>query len=135
MKDLCVAIGFGVLLLSVGCTQQSLTAPTELVSNSTTREATSSTSPYQVVTLQADLTAAPASVTVKAWDAVTFVNRSGRFVTIHSYNCNEFSVLRIPDGYSRNTNYFRPAGKKCDYFAWDDNDYSRQVFVGDVNVQ
>jgi len=81
-----------------------------------------------------DLTAAPASVTVSAWDKVMFVNNSGRFASIQSYNCTEFSLLEIPTGYSRRTTYFRPAGKTCDYFAWDEN-WSRQIFVGHVVVR
>jgi len=134
MKDFSLAFGFGVLVLSVGCTQRSATVPTELVSNATEGAATSSTTTSAVVTLQPDKTANPSNVTVPESTKVMFVNQSGADVTIQSYNCTEFSLLRIPDGYYRRTTYFTPAGKRCDYFASDGNG-SRQIFVGAVFVQ
>jgi hypothetical protein len=136
MKSTLGVIGVGLLVLSVGCTERAGIAPTELASNTTVGGAeTASADSEPTVTLRADLTADPASITVPAWDTVLFVNNSGRFVTIHSYNCSEFSLLRIPDTYSRRSDYFRPAGKKCNYFVWDDNNYSRQILVGEVIVQ
>jgi hypothetical protein len=126
-------IGVGMLTLTIGCARQTPLAP-EDVGSAVSDAQLELTASMPVVTLMSDLTAAPAMITVPALGAVQFVNNSARFVTIHSYNCTEFSLLRIPAGYSRRTTYFRPAGKTCDYFAWDDN-WSRQIFVGQVVVQ
>src|SRR5882672_1692555 len=127
-------IGVGMLTLTIGCARQTPLAPEDVGSAIPDAPAALTTTGTPVVTLMPDLTAAPASITVPAWSAVQFVNNSGRFVTIHSYTCTAFSLLRIPAGYSRSTSYFRPAGKTCDYFAWDGN-WSRQIFVGQVVVQ
>jgi hypothetical protein len=134
MKSWLGVIGVGLLVLSVGCTERGFIAPTDLASNATEGAATSSTTTSAVVTLQPDKTANPSTVTVPEWTKVMFVNQSGADVTIQSYNCTEFSLLRIPDGYYRRTTYFTPAGKRCDYFASDGNG-SRQIFVGAVFVQ
>ena len=133
------AIAFGVLIWTGACANNAPTAPSDSpggrseVSVTAPAATIGTTTTSAVVTLQPDLTADPASVTVSEWDAVLFVNNSGRFVTLHSY-CSEFSLLRISPGYSRRSGYFSPAGKTCDYFAWDAN-WSRQIFVGQVLVK
>lgn len=133
-------MGIGMLTLTVGCAG----APTAPTSASVVSSEVSGTSPgatsettttSAVVTLQPDETANPSTVTVPEWTKVQFVNNSGQYASIQSYNCTEFSLLEIPAGYSRRTEYFRPAGKKCDYFAWADDNYSRRMFVGSVIVQ
>jgi hypothetical protein len=132
MKDLSLAIGCGVLLLSVGCTQRSVSAPTELVSNSTIREATASTYGYPVITLQSDLTANPAFVTVQAGDPVMMVNNSSQYVRIRSSKCTEFQIVGLQPGDSSYTWPFSPGGKTCDYFVWN---WPNKVFQGQVAVK
>ena len=130
-------VALGMLMVSIACGRETPNAPTAIGDNSSaiTSGATMETMGIgATVTLQPDLTAYPANVTVREWEAVKFVNQSGRFVTIRSYNCTEFNLLRIPDAYSLDTSFFRPAGKTCDYFAWDVN-WSRKIFVGQVLVQ
>jgi len=130
MKDFSLAIGFGALLLSVGCAQGSVSAPTEFVSNSTVAGATSSTSPYPVITLQPDLTASPSLVSVHAGDPVLIVNNSAQYVRMRS-NCSEFSIVGLQAGASKYTWPFNPAGKTCDYFVWN---WPNKVFEGQVAV-
>jgi len=134
------AVAVAVLMWASACGKNAPTAPSD---NPSGRSEVSVTAPAEtigtmavspVVTLQPDLTADPASITVPEWTAVLFVNNSGRYVTVHSYNCSEFSLLRMASGYSRSTEYFTPAGKTCDYFVWDIN-WSRKIFVGRVVVQ
>jgi hypothetical protein len=132
------AFAAGVSMWASACANNAPTVPSD---NPGGRSEVSVTAPAAtigttsaVVTLQPDLTADQPSVTVPEWDAVRFVNNSGRWASIQSYNCTEFDLLEIPAGYSRRTTYFRPAGKTCDYFAWDDN-WSRQIFVGQVVVK
>jgi hypothetical protein len=132
MKDLCLAIVLGALLVSAGCTQRSLTAPSDLVSNFTSAAETSSTSPEPTVTLQEDLTADPAVISVQSGQSVLMVNNSTRYVLVRSYNCSQFSSMGLQPGVSRHTMPFYTAGKTCDYFVWD---YPRKIFNGSVNVQ
>jgi hypothetical protein len=133
MKDLCLAIGFGALLLSVGCTQQSVTAPTDLATNFTSAAETRSTSPEPTITLQADLTADPEVISVLSGQTVLMVNNSTRYVLVRSYNCDEFSSMGLQPGVSRHTMPFYYAGT-CDYFVWDTN-WSRKIFQGKVDVR
>jgi len=133
------AIAFGVMIWTGACAKETPIAPSSNPVGPSELSATSSAATMgtmattsAVVTLQPDLTATPASVTVPAWTKVSFVNNSGRFVTLFSYNCSEFDI-RIPSGYYARTTYLSP-GRACDYFAWDVN-WSRQIFVGQVVVQ
>lgn len=132
MKDLCLAIGFGALLLSVGCTQRSVTAPTEFVSNGTIGKATSSTYSYQVITLQPDLTASPALVTVNAGDPVMIVNNTSQYVRMRSPNCDEFSIVGLQPGASKYTWPFSTPGVTCDYYVLN---WPNTVLQGKVQVQ
>ena len=84
-----------------------------------------------VVTLQPDLTASPAVVSVPAGNTILMVNNSSQYVLIRSYNCSQFSSIGLQPGASLHTMPFTPAGKTCDYFAWD---YPRKIFQGRVNV-
>jgi hypothetical protein len=133
-----LVIGMGLLMLSVGCSKGSTpVAPsnsTMSVLDSGSLSLDSTTYPYTYVTLEPDLTANPASVTVKAGYRVRMVNNSGRYVTIHSYNCYEFQAISLRPGESRSTFPFSPAGKTCDYFAWA-QDWSAKYFEGRVLVQ
>jgi hypothetical protein len=85
------------------------------------------------VTMLADLTVSPVRVKVKAGYRVMFINDSGRYKQIHSYNCTEFQMVDPQPGTSIRTSPFSPAGKVCDYFAWERN-RSRKIFVGQVEV-
>ncbi len=80
-----------------------------------------------------DLTVTPARVKVKAGYRVTFINKSGRYKQIHSYNCSEFQMVDPDPGTSIRSSPFSPGGKVCDYFAWE-NRRSRKIFVGQVEV-
>ena len=132
MKDFSLAIAFGGLLLTVGCTQRSVSTPTELVSNSTIREAAASTYSYPVITLQQDLTASPALVTVSAGDPVLMVNNSSQYVRIRSSKCTEFQIVGLQPGDSSYTWPFSPGGKTCDYFVWN---WPNKVLQGQVVVK
>jgi len=85
------------------------------------------------VYLQADGTASPAVVTVWARQTVLMVNNSSRHVSINSYNCTQFSSMGLEPGASRHTMPFYPAGKTCDYSAYDG--YPKKIFEGQVKVQ
>jgi hypothetical protein len=93
----------------------------------------STTSEEPVVTLMPDLTASPSQVTVRAGYEIIMVNNSGRYRTIRSYNCSEFNMMNVPDGGWQYSSVFRPAGKTCNYFAWDVN-WSRKILEGQVTV-
>jgi len=135
MKSWLGVIGVGMLVLSVGCTERAGIAPTELASNTAVGgAATSTTYESPVVTLQPDLTADPATVSLEAGYTVLFVNNSAQTVKLHSYNCTETGNINLSPGYSRHTLPFNPAGKTCDYFAWDTG-WSRKIFVGQIKVQ
>lgn len=125
-------VGLGiVLMLSGGCA--SPTAPTAAAYVPPPAELSLATG-YPVVTLLPDLTANPAEVTVTSGSRVKMVNKSGRATWIHSYNCSEFQMMGLNPGTSRNTLPFSPAGKTCDYFAWND-DWTRKMFEGRVHVR
>jgi hypothetical protein len=132
MKDLSLAIAFGALLSSVGCTQHSPSAPTDLVTNSTSVAEAASTSSEPTVTLRSDLTADPAVISVQAGQTVLMVNNSAQYVLVRSYNCSQFSSMGLQPGVSRHTMPFSTSGKQCDYFVWD---YPRKIFNGSVIVQ
>ena len=80
-----------------------------------------------------DSTVSPARVTVKAGYRVTFINKSGMYKQIHSYNCTEFQMVDPDPGTSIRSSVFSPAGKVCDYFAWAKN-RAYKIFVGQVEV-
>ena len=135
MKSWSGRLGVAVLVVSFGCARGTPLSPSQESSSVEPSEsAANATTSAPVVTLQADLTANPASVTVAAGSVVKFVNRSGRYAKVHSYNCTEFSMVSLPDGGWRNTQVFKPAGKTCDFFVWE-TDWSRKLFEGQVVVQ
>ena len=131
-------VGVAMLMMSFGCARETPLAPSEesaatLSSAEPSVSATSVTTSVPVLTLQPNLTADPARVTVAAGGVVKFVNKSGRYTKVHSYNCTEFTMVSLPDGGWRNTQYFRSA-KTCDFFVWE-SDWSRKLFEGQVVVQ
>jgi len=93
----------------------------------------STVSTQPVITMLPDYTVSPARVVVKSGYRVKVVNNSGRYVQIHSYNCTQFQMVDPDPGDWVHSGIFRPAGKVCDYFAWDTN-WSRKIFVGQVEV-
>jgi hypothetical protein len=117
-----------------GCARNSPTAPatSEAVTLSGEDGGSLTSSAYRV-TLNADNTATPSSLAVASGYKVLFVNNSGRGVSLHSYNCSEFTYMDMGAGYSQNTLPFRPAGKTCDYLAYDDS--YRKIFEGRITVQ
>jgi hypothetical protein len=124
-------IAFGVMIWTGACAKETPTAPTIAsgdVSGARTADVTSS----PTVTLLPDLTASPSEVTVQAGNTVLVSNQSGRTVLLRSFNCSEFSNIWLSSGASRHTFPFNPAGKTCDYFAYD---YPQKIFVGRVYVQ
>ena len=130
------AIGIGLVTFTLGCSEGVFTAPSSLgidvnVSGS---EVIASTSDSASVSLLPDKTASPSTVEVTAGARVWFTNRSGDHVRLHSYNCSEFNMMGLYDGTSKNTLPFSPAGKTCDYFAWEEN-WSRKIFQGRVVVK
>ena len=128
-------VGVGLLTLTVGCARETPLSPSQESSSVEPSEsAANATTSATVVTLQPNLTADPARVTVAAGSVVKFVNKSGRYAKVHSYNCTEFSMVSLPDGGWRNTQVFKPAGKTCDFFVWE-TDWSRKLFEGQVVVQ
>ena len=122
-------IGVGMLTLTVGCAREMPVGPSELNGEVS---GTALTSSEYVVTLMPDLTASPASLSVTAGYKVLFVNNSGKSVDLHSYNCSEFIYMSFSAGYSKNTRPFSPAGKTCDYFAY--NASYAKILVGQVSV-
>ena len=124
------AVVFATLAFTVGCARQAPTAPSE-PSVSVGAAPLSDLTDTPVVTLQADLTANPAMVTVTAGNTVLFVNNSNQYVRMRSA-CTEFLTLALAPGASRHTTPFTPAGKTCDYFVWN---WPEKIFVGQVFVQ
>jgi len=132
------AIALSVLLViagcGVGCGQHSPTAPGATAPAAlAAADGESLTSSSYTVTLLADLTASPPSLSVPSGYRVLFVNNSGRSVALHSYNCSQFSYMSLNAGYSKNTLPFSPSGKVCDYFAYDNN--YQKIFAGRITVQ
>jgi hypothetical protein len=126
------AIALSSVLVNVGCAQSSPTAPTASPAALASDGADLTSSSYRI-TLLPDLTASPASLSVASGYKVLFVNNSGRGVALHSYNCTEFTYMSLNAGYSKNTLPFRPAGKVCDFLAYDNN--YRTIFEGRITVQ
>ena len=129
------ATGILLLLFSLGCSQGAPTAPSSLAREDVgiaSGSTASTTSSYPVVTLEPDLRAHPASVTVTPGDKVLFVNNSGIHVYVRSYNCSQFSSMLLQPGTSNHTMPFNTAGKTCNYFVWD---YPRKNFEGTVAVR
>ena len=129
-------VAFSTLMGAFGCSGTPPFAPSQLGADLKGAEsvAIASTTSATSVTLLPDLTASPSRITVKAGSRLLMTNKSGRSTRLHSYNCSEFSLMALPNGYSKNTYPFNPAGKTCDYFAWDSN-WSRKIFVGQVVVE
>jgi hypothetical protein len=131
------AMGIGVLAFNLACSEGAPTAPSTLPRNdvgATTSGELASTIAPGSVTFQPDLTANPQTITVPVDSKLLMINRSGRYVRLHSPNCWEFQAIALLDGYSKHTEAFEPAGKTCDYFAWTDN-RTRKIFVGRVEVR
>ena len=130
MRSWLSLIGVGMLVLTAACARDMPVGPSELNGEVS---GTALTSSEYVVTLTPDLTASPASLSVMAGYKVLFVNNSGQPVAVHSYNCSEFIYMSINAGYSKNTRPFSPAGKTCDYFAY--NASYAKILVGQVSVR
>jgi hypothetical protein len=126
------AIALAVLLINVGCARSSPTAPASSSAAIASDEGVALTSSSYTVTLWPDLTASPSSLSVVSGYQVLVANKSGRNVSLRSYNCSEFNYMALNSGYSKYTLPFRPAGKSCDYSAYDAN--YQKIFVGRVTV-
>lgn len=130
------AMGIGLLMFSLGCSESAPTAPSNLAANDVSPVgSTASTYSDPVVTLEPDLRAYPNSVTVTAanWEVVWFVNNTNKYWLIRSYNCSNFSTMGLQPGAKRYTEPFYLAGRTCDFYAYDG--YPNKVFVGQVIVQ
>jgi hypothetical protein len=135
MKAMFSLVGAAVVSFSVGCARETPLAPSGLsgvVGLAETSELTTGSTP--TVTLLPDLTVSPARVAVRAGYRIMMVNKSGRNASIRSSMCSEFNMMNLPNGGFLNSSVFRPAGKTCDYSAWDDN-WSAKIFKGQVVVQ
>lgn len=130
------AIGIGLLMLSLGCSDGPPSAPSTLASNDfgAALGSTASTYSYPVVKLEPDMRAYPDRVTVVAAnrDAVWFVNNTSQYWLIRSYNCSNFSTMGLQPGAWRYTEPFYHPGKTCDFYAYDE--YPHKVFLGQVVV-
>jgi hypothetical protein len=133
-----LVIGIGLLLLSVGCSAGSTPVvpsnSTMNVLDSGSQSLASTTYPYTYITLEPDLTANPATTTVRAGYRVRMVNHSHLYVAIQS-NCYEFNTMDLRPGGAWSTFPFSYAriGTACDYYAWNEN-WTQKIFVGRVNV-
>jgi plastocyanin len=127
-------VGAAMLAGTIGCAREMPLAPSVAENSASPAAAELTSSSYPVVTLMPDLTASPQVTTVSAGTRVKFVNNSGRYAKVHSYNCSEFSGVNLPNGGWINTWAFTPAGKTCDFFVWD-TDYTRKLFEGQVVVR
>ena len=127
------ALALGVLMIVGGCARNAPTAPSTSASVVLSSEDGGAlTSSAYAVTLNSNNTATPSTLAVAAGYKVLFTNNSGRPVALHSYNCSEFSYMSLNAGYSKNTLPFSPAGKTCDYTAYDAN--YQPIFVGRITV-
>ena len=127
------ALGGLMIVWTVGCARELPSAPSVVsddISGVRTAEAKATSAP--VVTLQPDLTANPAEVTVPVGGSVLFSNQTAGYVLMRSSNCSEFSIVGLQAGVSRYTFPFYPGGKTCDYYAYK---YPQKIFVGRVYVQ
>ena len=136
-KSLSALLAIGVVTLSVGCSEGTApVAPSSLATvavDSIPESTALTTSPYPTVMLQPDLTASPSSVTVPVGYKVRFVNNSGDYVMLQSYNCSsQFSTMGLGTGLAKHTGPFMVAGKTCRYFARQAN--WSEIFVGYVSV-
>ena len=89
MMKICSMSALGGLMIvwTVGCAREMPTAPSvvsDSISGARTAEVTASSTP--VVTLEPDLTASPAQVSVAAGNTVLVANQSARPVLMRSYN-------------------------------------------------
>jgi hypothetical protein len=125
------AIVFGVSIWIGACAKETPTAPS-FVSDDVSGARTADVTSEPTVTLLSDLTASPSEVAVQAGGTLLVTNQSGRAVLLRSFNCSEFYNIWLQSGSSRHTLPFNPAGKACDYFAYD---YPQKIFVGRVYVQ
>jgi plastocyanin len=139
-RTLTVVVGALALSISSACSDMSTPTHPSAVTVTTLAETAdshastvSSVTSSPTVTMLPDLTVTPSRVSVKTGYRVKFVNKSGRYAQIHSYNCSEFQMVNPASGGWVNTMTFRPAGKVCDFFAWE-RDWSAKIFVGQVEV-
>jgi len=133
MKSMLSAIG-AAMILTVGCARETPLAPGGFSGDVSVAATEVTTSTYPVVTLMPDLTVSPRVTTVSAGTRVKFVNNSGRYAKVHSYNCSEFSGVNLPNGGWINTWAFNPGGKTCDFFVYD-TDGATRIFQGQVVVR
>jgi plastocyanin len=139
MKTMVAVVWTGMLAFTVACSGgETPLRPSAVggaaVSVEASTPSTMSSTATPTITLLSDLTVNPAQVTVSAGQDVVMVNRSGRNATIRSSNCSEFNMMNVPKGGFQYSSIFKPAGKTCDYYAWDVN-WSRKIFIGRVVVQ
>jgi ABC-type Fe3+-hydroxamate transport system substrate-binding protein len=128
------AVALAVTLVAGGCARNSPTAPEQPAATAVAPDdGAALTSSAYTVALNPDRTASPATLAVASGYSVLFVNNSGVPVALHSYNCSEFTYMSLYPGYSKRTLPFSPAGKTCDYFAYDSN--YQKMFVGRIIVQ
>lgn len=134
-----IGYGFGAVALAGtlvigGCARNSPTAPEQpAAAAAASDDGAALTSSAYTVSLNPDRTASPATLAVASGYSVLFVNNSGVPVALHSYNCSQFTYMSLYPGYSKRTLPFSPAGKTCDYFAYDSN--YQKMFVGRIVVQ
>lgn len=139
MKKCCsIAIGTGVLMLSIACSEMTTpVSPSHVPIASTSAEVTALWAPTSyiqpVMTMLSDYTVSPSYVQVKVGYRVKVINDSGRYFQIHSYNCSQFQMVDPYPGRYTYTGIFKTAGKICDYFVWDTN-WSRKLMEGKVEV-
>ena len=131
-KSMWTVVGAAMLAGTLGCARETPLAPTGSSSEMVAAELTTGSTP--TVTLLPDLTVDPPRVAVRAGYKIVMVNKSGRYAVIQSSNCSEFNMMNIANGRYQYSSVFRPAGKTCDYYAWDTN-WSRQIFIGQVVVE
>jgi len=125
---LCVAVA----LATAACEQMTPTGPSASRPSLASDDSTSLVF-SQGVTLNADNTATPSSMSVPAGYKVTFSNQSGRMLLLHSTDCWEFNYMSFTVGMVKNTPPFSPGGKTCHYWANDSN--YQKIFVGQITVQ
>jgi len=135
MKSMAMVAGAGMLALTIGCAREMPLAPSRVAAEtSVSGPEALTTGSTPTVTLLPDLTVDPGRVTVREGYKIKMVNKSGRYAVIQSSNCSEFNMLNVANGGFQYSSVFRPAGKTCDYYAWE-TDWSRKFFIGQVVVE
>ena len=134
MKSMSAVAGAAMLAAAIGCAREAPLAPGGFSSDISAAATEVITTTYPVVTLLPDLTVEPARVSVREGYKIKMVNKSGRYAVIQSSNCSEFNMMNVANGRFQYSSVFRPAGKTCDYYAWE-TDWSRKFFIGQVVVE